>query len=120
MLCTGGNSAGCGVGIKGKEKNSQNFSAEIMRLLTVAIRTESDPYTVTFPMPQEIPDDVLQWVKEDENKKMLGRFIYAALTGLQGQMPGTFQQTKPEKSKEKMEADEAARKAAAMFLNDDE
>lgn len=106
--------------LKVKKKTSENFSAEIIRLLTVAIRMESDPHTVTFPMPEELPQDILQWVNEENNKKMLGRFVYAALTGLPGVsgMPQVSEQK--EESKEEKAAAEAARNAAAMFLNDDD
>jgi hypothetical protein len=107
--------------LKEKKKTSENFSAEILRLLSVAVRMEADPYTVTFPMPQELPEDVLQWVKEEENKKMLGRFVYAALTGLQGQMSGMPQVPANDgPSEEEKAATKAIQNAAAMFLNDDE
>lgn len=107
--------------LKHKKKTSENFSAEILRLLGVAVRMEADPHTVTFPMPQELPEDVLQWMKEDENKKMLGRFVYAALTGLQGQMSSMPQvPIEEEQNEEEKAATAAIQNAAAMFLQDDD
>ncbi|MBN6188729.1 hypothetical protein JQN58_17900 [Aneurinibacillus sp. BA2021] len=104
--------------LKEKKRTSENFSAEILRLLSVAVRMEKDPHTVTFPMPQELSKDVLQWVKEEENKKMLGRFVYAALTGLQGGMPQVL--TIEEPNEEEKAATAAIQNAAAMFLQDDD
>jgi hypothetical protein len=107
--------------LKEKKKTSENFSAEILRLLGVAVRLEADPYIVTFPMPQELPEDVLRWVNEEDNKKMLGRFVYAALTGLQGKMNDMPEvKINEEPSEEEKAATAAIQNAAAMFLQDDD
>jgi hypothetical protein len=108
-------------GLNELKRNSENFSAEMQRLVFWALEVEMDSNNITLPLPSELQLEHRKWLENNENKKMMGRVVYAILTGSMGNIVPFPPATKEKEKDEEIEhpPEHIMRAAAGLFDDDD-